>query len=104
MDINTNINKMIDNIVNELVMMMDTYPSHDIDERFVFIDENGIPNVYARKLGQDLHTMGGSSLLHEVMNKLMSIVDVKVKNGEDWLVFDLRQLEFCWDNIGDWMA
>ncbi len=90
--------------ISKLVMMMDSYPSHDEDERFVFVDYNGNPNVYARKIGKDLYKMGGTNLLHNVMNRLVNIVNVKIENGEDWLAYDLRQLEFCWNNIGDWQA
>lgn len=98
----------MDNIINiaisDLIFMIDSYPSHNENERFVFIDEYGNPNKYARKIGQDLYTLGGTSLLHVVMNKLLYIVDDKIINEEYWVIFDLRQLEFCWNNIGTWTA
>lgn len=90
--------------IENLLVMMDTYPSHNEDERFVFVDEYGNSNPKARKIGTDLYKLGGDHLLHNVMNQLVDIVSTKINNGEEWLVFDLRQLEFCWNNIGNWQA
>lgn len=95
---------IVTNSVSELMSMMDSYPFYEEDERFVFVDEYGKPNKFARNIGNKLYNTGGTSLLHTVMNQLLVLVDSKIKQGEEWRIFDLRQLEFCWDNIGEWCA
>jgi hypothetical protein len=39
------------------------------------------------------------------MTDVMRILQDKVSTrGKEWMTFDLRQLEFCWNGIGEWMA
>jgi hypothetical protein len=95
---------MTDTITQELFQMMRDYPAYDEDNRFVFINEIGDPNPRARELGVQLYKAGGVHKLHDTMNALVTLLDERLQKGEDWYVFDLRQLEFCWDGIGSWKA
>ena len=94
----------MNNIKKELVRIMEEYPSRDSDTRYVFVDREGVPKAYPRRLGEYLHTRGGTQAMSQVMNDLHEIVQKKMNAGEDWYVFDLRQLEFCWNGVGEWSA
>ncbi len=91
-------------IAQTLKVMMDMYEKRDEDERYVFVDGNGNPNKYARSLGEELYRLGGISAMDKVMKKLQQHVQARMDQGEEWYIFDLRQLEWCWNGIGPWMA
>lgn len=90
--------------VHELLELIDANSSHDVDDRYVFLTENGTPNKRARQIGMLIYAEGGTHLMFDIMEILQDEVNDRISQGRDWLACDLRQLEFCWNGIGDWMA
>jgi hypothetical protein len=88
-------------IARELFQMMTRNEERDEDDRYVFVDAEGNANTRARQLGEYLHEEGGDKLMTDVMRILQDKVSTR---GKEWMTFDLRQLEFCWNGIGEWMA
>lgn len=88
-------------ITRELKQIMNDYPVKE-DDRYVFLKSNGDPKGRPRELGLLLYSIGGDALLHKVMNDLVVYIDSRV--NDTYMIHDLRQLEFCWNGIGDWMA
>ena len=91
-------------IKKELLKLITTCSIKDPDRRYIFVDENGVPKAYPRRLGEHLYTTGGAEAMSDTMNELIIAVQKRIDAGEDWLLFDLRQLEFCWNGIGSWLA
>jgi len=96
--------KMIEDIGSDFINMMDFNLIREADNRYMFINEDGNPNKRARELGLYIYKIGGTKLMHLIMNYLLDKVTNKINNGEDWLIYDLRQLEVCWNGIGEWQA
>jgi hypothetical protein len=88
-------------ITRELKQIMNDYPAKNEDDRYVFLKSNGDPKGRPRELGMLLYSIGGDALLHKVMNDLVVYID---SQADDKYAHDLRQLEFCWNGIGEWMA
>lgn len=88
-------------IARELFQMMTRNEQRVEDDRYVFVDAQGTVNARARQLGEFLYDEGGDALMHDVMHILQEKVAAA---GKEWMTFDLRQLEFCWNGIGEWMA
>jgi hypothetical protein len=80
--------------------MIDNVKSHKAGARYVFINRNGTTNERARQIGWDIYDIGGDAL----MNELMVEVEARKKNGQSWICCDLRELECCWNGIGNWMS
>lgn len=95
---------MIEDIGSDFINMMDFNLIREADNRYMFINEDGNPNKRARELGLYIYKIGGTKLMHLIMNYLLDKVTNKINNGEDWLIYDLRQLEVCWNGIGEWQA
>jgi hypothetical protein len=95
---------MVFQAINDLKSMICKYPIKRSNDRYVFVDENGIPRERPRAIGSRLYDEGGDAYLYFVMNELLSFVTFEIEKGNDWMEFDLRQLEFCWNGIGEWMA
>lgn len=95
---------MIEDIGSDFINMMDFNLIREADNRYVFINEDGNPNKRAREIGLYIYKIGGTNLMHLIMNYLLDKVTKKINNGEDWLIYDLRQLEVCWNGIGEWQA
>lgn len=94
----------VEQAVYELSAMIVTNKSYRANYRYVFLNKNGTPNQKALAIGMQLHEQGGDAMLHDVMNRMMNFVEERIKAGKTYLVFDLRQLECCWNGIGDWMC
>jgi hypothetical protein len=95
---------MIEDIASQLLDIIDLNETKEEENRYVFLDENGDPNKKARELGLYIYKTGGENLMHMIMNYVMKKVVRDIDNGEDWKIYDLRQLEICWNGIGDWQA
>jgi hypothetical protein len=90
-------------IARELFQMMTRNEERNEDDRYVFVDAQGTANARARQIGEYLYEEGGNMLMHDVMRILQEKVR-RVNVGKEWMTFDLRQLEICWNDIGEWMA
>lgn len=89
--------------ITHLIGMIDRNNNHT-DDRYVFVNADGVPNKKAYEIGVKLHEVGGTISMHTIMTQLQIIVNAKIDQGYDWVENDLRQLEFCWNGIGEWMA
>lgn len=75
------------------------------EDRWVFLRErDGRPVVRAKEIGVELWKQGGDAAMHAVARGLEARVNAWVASGHDEAVFDMRQLEFCWNGIGGWQA
>jgi hypothetical protein len=95
---------MIEDIASTLLDIIDLNNVKEEETRYVFLDENGNPNKKAREIGLYIHKTGGDKLMHMVMNYIMEKVLKDIEDGDDWKIYDLRQLEVCWNGIGEWQA
>lgn len=89
----------LDNAVTELYQMMVCDTTSDPEDRYVFLQQNGRPNIRAKEIGIALWKVGGTNLMHDVVRKLHE----KTSHVFYMSVY-LRQLEFCWNGIGEWQA
>ena len=95
---------MEDQAFVELLDVIESNKQYQADQRYVFLKENGDKNQRAYGIGVQLQMSGGDTSMHNVMNRLMCVVENEIDIGKDYLVFDLRQLECCWNGIGGWMC
>lgn len=89
--------------VDELFSMIMSNHNEE-DDRYIFIQYNGRPNIRAKEIGLALYQFGGDAYMHEVGSKLQQKVHSEIMQGNHKIATDLRQLEFCWNGIGNWMA
>lgn len=95
-----NIDQAVELLFNMVVQCKDKG-----EDRHVFLaPETGRPVRRAKEIGVALWTLGGSTAMHEVAHHLMNRVDAWVASGHKEAEFDLRQLDFCWNGIGEWQA
>jgi hypothetical protein len=95
---------MIKDIASTLLDIIDLNNVKEEETRYVFLDENGNPNKKAKEIGLYIYKTGGDKLMHMVMNYIMEKVLKDIEDGDDWKIYDLRQLEVCWNGIGEWQA
>ena len=63
-----------------------------------FISEKGIPHAEAREIGEFINEIGGLNLMQKVSKEVVALI----YEIEDQVVG--RELEVCWNGIGDWIA
>ena len=67
--------------------------------RAVFLGLNGEPNEMAKEIGVELDKIGGLKSMQDIANMLLNFCR---NNG--YSTSDVRELECCWDGIGEWRA
>ena len=68
-------------------------------ERAVFLTLEGERVPEARQIGEALYTQGGHYAMHKVADRLMKMV------MNDWARRgDMRELDMCWDGVGEWKS
>lgn len=66
-------------------------------ERAVFLTNKGKPLPEARQIGEDLHLLGKEDAMHKVVGVLMGLVENDMERRTD-----VRELDMCWNGIGEW--
>ena len=80
-------------------MIVDCKEKNHSPLRTVFINLQGEPNESAKQIGRELNHVGGLKSMQGVADTLL----VFCKN-EGYSTSDVRELECCWDGIGEWCA
>jgi len=80
-------------------MIVDCKEKNHSPLRTVFINLQGEPNESAKQIGRELNHVGGLKSMQGVADALL----VFCKN-EGYSTSDVRELECCWDGIGEWGA
>jgi len=90
-----------DNELNEtdqklvLIFRQDLYRIGKI-ERFFSLE--GKPHKRAHEIGKLLNELGGLILMQQVAKTV--VTELRKRQDKDVA----RELEYCWNNIGDWLA
>lgn len=68
-------------------------------QRAVFLTLEGERVPEARQIGESLNAQGGQLAMRRVADRLMQMV------MNDWeRRGDMRELDMCWDGIGEWKS
>ena len=78
-------------------MIVDCKEKNHSPLRTVFINLQGEPNESAKQIGRELNHVGGLKSMQGVADALL----VFCKN-EGYSTSDVRELEYCWDGIGEY--
>lgn len=72
------------------------------EKRAVFLDARGAPVPEIREMGEKLNRLGGLPAMLEVTMALEAYV--VQETDAPWMRSDLRELDFCWNGVGEWMC
>ena len=84
----------METFVDELAKMCD-----GSKDNFIFLEQDGRPRKRAREIGEKIYLERSSSGLFEVCHLLEERISSR-KNRS----IALRELDVCWNGIGDWQA
>lgn len=87
----------------DLLLMLELIlrgPRHGGEET-VFFDAAGAPLDAPLTIGKKLHALGGMTAMLQFIRRLDEALEgMEFADGSACL----RELEFCWNGIGDWQA
>ena len=78
-----------------LVFRQDLYQIGKMEK---FLSSEGKPHKRAHEIGKLLNELGGLILMQQVAKNVVT----ELQQRQDKNV--ARELEYCWNNIGDWLA
>lgn len=71
--------------------------------RAVFLTRDGQPVPRFREIGERLNRHGGFAAMSKVAEAMQEFSLLRPEDGAR-MRGDLRELDMCWNRIGDWMA